>query len=78
LVRALLDEPKVLVLDEPTGALDPQSTALTEELIRFQLLSGHSVLLVSHDQAQVERLAHARLLLAKANDGGGDAGAGRP
>ncbi len=78
LVRALLDEPKVLLLDEPTGALDPQSTALTEELIRFQLLSGHSVLLVSHDKAQVERLAHARLLLAKANGGADGAGARRP
>ncbi len=77
LVRALLDEPKVLLLDEPTGALDPQSTALTEELIRFQLLSGHSVLLVSHDQAQVERLAHARLLLTKAGNGADDAGARR-
>ena len=53
----------------------PQSTALTEELIRFQLLSGHSVVLVSHDQAQVERLAHARLLLAKANGGANGAGA---
>jgi ABC-type iron transport system FetAB ATPase subunit len=69
LVRALLDEPKVLLLDEPTGALDPQSSALTEELIRFQMLSGHSVVLVSHDRAQVERLAHARLLLSKADNG---------
>ncbi len=65
LVRALLDEPKVLLLDEPTGGLDPQSTALVEELIKFQLLSGRSVVLVSHDEAQVERLSHARLVLSK-------------
>ncbi len=64
LVRALIDEPKILLLDEPTGALDPANAALVEELIRFQLLSGRSVLLVSHDPRQVERLAHARLQLA--------------
>ena len=64
LVRALLDEPKVILLDEPTGSLDPASAALVEELIRFQLLSGRSVLLVSHDPRQIERLAHARLQLA--------------
>ncbi len=58
LVRALLDEAQVLLLDEPTGALDPQSTALAEELIRFQMLSGRCVVLVSHDAAQVSRLAH--------------------
>jgi ABC-type iron transport system FetAB ATPase subunit len=66
LVRALLDDPKVLLLDEPTGALDPQASALVEELIRFQMLSGHCVVLVSHDRAQVERLAQARLVLSKA------------
>lgn len=65
LVRALLDEPLVLLLDEPTGALDPQSTALVEELIRFQMLSGRCVVLVSHDAAQVDRLSHARLVLSK-------------
>jgi len=66
LVRALLDEPKVLLLDEPTGALDPQSTALVEELIRFQMLAGRSVVLVSHNAAQVKRLADARLVLSSA------------
>ncbi|MFA5901230.1 MAG: ABC transporter ATP-binding protein [Hyphomicrobium sp.] len=67
LIRGLLDEPKVLLLDEPTGSLDPQSVALVEELIRFQLLSGRCVVLTSHDAAQIGRLAHARLLLSKEN-----------
>jgi ABC-type iron transport system FetAB ATPase subunit len=65
LVRAMLDEPRVLLLDEPTSALPPQATALVEELIKFHMLSGRSAVLVSHDQAQVERLSHARLLLSK-------------
>ena len=66
LVRALLDEPKVLLLDEPTAALDATSAALVEECIRFRLLAGGCVILTSHDAAQVERLAHARLQLAGA------------
>lgn len=65
LARALIDEPQVLLLDEPTAALDPQSGALVEELIRYQTLAGRSAILVSHDRGQIERLAHARLPLSK-------------
>lgn len=63
LVRGLIDEPRVLLLDEPTGALDAQSRALVDELIRFQLLAGRIVLLVSHSAAEIDRLAHQRLQL---------------
>jgi len=66
LVRAIADEPRVLLLDEPTSALDAQAAALAEELIKFQMLAGRMVILVSHDPAQIARLAHARLLLAEA------------
>lgn len=65
LARALMDDPSVLLLDEPATGLDTQTAALVEELIRFQLLAGRSVVFASHDQAQITRLADARLQLAK-------------
>lgn len=63
LVRAIADEPRVLLLDEPTSALDAQAAALAEELIKFQILAGRLVILVSHNPQQVTRLAHTRLIL---------------
>ncbi len=67
LARALADEPRVILLDEPTGALDQAATALTEELIRFQVLTGRAVVLVSHDPGQMARLAHKQLQLGSSN-----------
>lgn len=64
LVRALFDEPRVLLLDEPTGPLDPAATEMVEALIRVQLDAGRSVLIASHDAALIDRLAHVRLQLA--------------
>lgn len=65
LVRALVDEPKVLLLDEPTSALDSESAALVEALIQFQLFSGRSIVLVSHDAGLVARQANTHLVLPR-------------
>jgi ABC-type iron transport system FetAB ATPase subunit len=65
LLRAIADEPQVLLLDEPTSALDAQNAALAEELIKFQILAGRIVILVSHDLGQIARLARAHLVLTK-------------
>lgn len=61
--RALEDKPKVLLLDEPTGALDQVATGLVEEVIGNCLKEGVSVLMVSHDPDQAARLADRQYLL---------------
>lgn len=64
LVRSVLDHPAILLLDEPTGALDADAAAQAEELIQAEMGAGSAVVLVSHDAAQAARLAGRRLVLA--------------
>lgn len=63
LLRALEHRPKVLLLDEPTSALDPESTLKVEAMVQGLMGEGMTVLLVSHDAAQVERLANTKLAI---------------
>lgn len=65
LVRALIDEPAVLLLDEPAAALDLQSAALVTELLRFQMLAGRTLIVTAHGDSPVLRLAQSRLQLAR-------------
>jgi ABC-type iron transport system FetAB ATPase subunit len=60
LVRALLPSPPVLLLDEPTGPLDEESVAMVEALLRERKAAGTSILLVTHDPNQAERLGDQR------------------
>ena len=60
LVRALLPSPLVLLLDEPTGPLDEVSVAQVEALLQERMATGTSVLLVTHDPNQAERLGRQR------------------
>ena len=65
LIRALALDPKVLLLDEPTGALDADNTALVETVLRQRLDAGTAILMVTHSDAQAERLAGRRLRMAE-------------
>jgi putative ABC transport system ATP-binding protein len=60
LVRALLPDPPVLLLDEPTGPLDEESVTRVEALLQERMATGTSILLVTHDPKQAERLGVQR------------------
>jgi len=64
LIRALIVRPKVLLLDEPTAALDPASVAAVGSLITTQVRAGLAALWVTHDVEQAKRIAH-RILVVK-------------
>lgn len=49
IVRALINDPKLLLLDEPTGDLDPEHTLIVVEMLREAANRGAAVLMVTHD-----------------------------
>ena len=60
LMRAMLPNPPVLLLDEPTGPLDEDSVARVEALLQERMASGISILMVTHDPNQAQRLGSER------------------
>jgi ABC-type lipoprotein export system ATPase subunit len=60
LMRAMLPNPPVLLLDEPTGPLDEDSVVRVEALLQERMASGISILMVTHDPNQAQRLGSER------------------
>ena len=65
LLRALTRRPPVLLLDEPTGPLDPETAGQVEAVLRERLQEGTTILLVTHDAAQAQRLGTCRARAAE-------------
>lgn len=64
LIRAILRDPEILLLDEPTGALDEGSTRRVEDLLHALMRDGKAIVMVTHDPALAERFGGARYEMA--------------
>jgi ABC-type phosphate transport system ATPase subunit len=63
IARALMRNPKVILADEPTSALDPDSTDRIECLFQQLAAEGTSIIIVTHNEQQANRIADQALLL---------------
>lgn len=66
LVRLVQLEPTVLLLDEPTAALDPETTIAAQSLIEEWMAaqSSRAFIWVSHDNQQAETVGHQRIRMS--------------
>jgi ABC-2 type transport system ATP-binding protein len=66
LAKALLNDPEVLFLDEPTASLDPDIAGKVREVLRsIQRQRGVAMVYTSHNMAEVERMCDRVLFLAR-------------
>ena len=64
LAKALINSPDVLLLDEPTASLDPDTADVVRTLLKdYQHETGATILMASHNMAEVERLCDVVILM---------------
>jgi ABC-2 type transport system ATP-binding protein len=65
IAKALMNRPRLLVMDEPTASLDPEVAARVRDvLLEEQRREGFAVLVTSHNMAEIERLCRRVVFLA--------------
>ncbi len=65
LARCLLHDPELLLLDEPTAALDPVAAHYARELIAERRREGRTILLATHNLEEAERLCDRIVILER-------------
>ncbi len=64
LAKSIINNPTVLLLDEPTASLDPETGDFVRSFLEnYQKENGASILLASHNMAEVERLCSSVLMM---------------
>ncbi|PQJ18403.1 ABC transporter ATP-binding protein [Nonlabens tegetincola] len=67
IASALLNNPEILILDEPTNGLDPQGIRQIRDLIKHIAKSGTTILLASHLLDEVEKVCSHVIVLRQGN-----------
>ncbi len=65
LARALVHEPRILVMDEPAAGLDPRARVELRELLRVLAEQGRSILISSHILSELSEICHGAVILER-------------
>ena len=63
IARALVIEPEIIFLDEPTASVDMKNTEIIENIIRRMKKDGRAIIMTTHNMAQARRLADCLMVM---------------